>query len=202
MQSKEKKQLYREIYKGIFLSLPLKENRVVFESFSGKSYSDNPKAIYEELQKEKSLYDCIWVLSDGNKEVPGQAKVVKRLSLAYYYYLATSKYWVINARMPNYIKKRPETVYLQTWHGTPLKKLAADIKEIRMPGTTTEKYKRNFYNESQKWNYLVSSNDYSSEIFARAFKFNGKILDVGYPRNDILYKKNNPSDIAAIKEKK
>ncbi|MGJ3443663.1 CDP-glycerol glycerophosphotransferase family protein, partial [Pseudomonas sp. Je.1.5.c] len=61
------------------------------------------------------------------------------------------------------------------------------MKEVHMPGTTTEKYKRNFYNESQKWDYLVSPNDYSTEIFERAFKFGKETLDVGYPRNDLLY---------------
>ena len=57
-----------------------------------------------------------------------------------------------------------------------------------MPGTTTEKYKKNFYNESRNWDYLISPNRYSSEIFRRAFKFDKEVLEFGYPRNDILYK--------------
>ncbi|WP_368503223.1 CDP-glycerol glycerophosphotransferase family protein [Alkalihalophilus sp. As8PL] len=198
---KGRQALYKELYRSVFKKRPIKSNRIVFESFSGKGYSDNPRAIYEELLAQGQPYEFVWILNDVQKEIPGNAKKVRRLSWKYYYYLATSKYWVINARMPNYITKRPETVFLQTWHGTPLKKLAADMKEVRMPGTTTERYKRNFYLDSQKWDYLVSPNDYSTDIFKRAFKFKKEVLDVGYPRNDVLYQKNNPSEISSLKEK-
>ncbi|WP_246857982.1 bifunctional glycosyltransferase/CDP-glycerol:glycerophosphate glycerophosphotransferase [Bacillus cytotoxicus] len=173
---KGRQSLYKELYNSFFMNLPLKRNRVVFESFAGKSYSCNPRYIYEEMLKQKTKMEFVWMLNDTKKDIPGKAKKVKRLSWRYYYYMATSKYWVTNARMPAFLEKRPETVYLQTWHGTPLKKLASDMKEVHMPGTTTEKYKRNFYNESRKWDYLVSPNKYSTEIFRRAFKFEKNIF--------------------------
>lgn len=185
--SKSRQGLYKELYRSFLMNLPMKRNRVIFESFAGKSYSCNPRYIYEEMLKQNPDMKYVWFFNDTKKEIPGSAKKVKRLSWKYYYYMATSKYWVTNARMPAFLEKRPETVYLQTWHGTPLKKLASDMKEVHMPGTTTEKYKRNFYNESRKWDYLVSPNDYSTEIFERAFKFEKETLDVGYPRNDLLY---------------
>ncbi|QFT90683.1 CDP-glycerol:poly(glycerophosphate) glycerophosphotransferase [Bacillus sp. THAF10] len=184
---KSRQSLYKELYSKFMIKMPIRTNRVLFESFAGKSYSDSPKAIYEELLNEKQNYDLIWVFNDTSKQIPGNAKKIQRNSLAYYYYLATSKYWVINARMPNFVIKREENVYLQTWHGTPLKRLASDMKEVRMPGTTTERYKRNFFNETQKWDFLVSPNSYSTEIFRRAFKFNKEFLEFGYPRNDSLY---------------
>jgi len=193
--SKSKINLYKEINKVIFLKLPLKKNRVIFESFGGKAYSCNPKYIYEELYKKEQNYELIWIFNNPkNSEVKGPAKKVKRLSLKYFYYMATSKYWVINARLPNFIIKRDGISYIQTWHGTPLKKLGFDIKEVKMPGTTNLKYKRNFYNESRNWDYLISANSYSSDIFERAFKFNKKLLEFGYPRNDILYLNNEKSE--------
>ena len=90
-------------------------------------------------------------------------------------------------------------VYIQTWHGTPLKKLGTDIEEIHMPGTDTESYKRNFILEADKWDYLVSPNAYSTEIFTRAFDYSGKVIESGYPRNDVL---SNYSDtlLSSIKK--
>ena len=184
---RKKHLLMRQVYRSFLVKMPIKKRKVLLESFGGKGYSDSPRYIYEELVKSDQKYNYLWVYDKKKKDIPGNPKQVRRLSPAYYYHLATAKYWVSNARMPNFAIKRPETVYLQTWHGTPLKKLAADMKEVRMPGTTTEKYKRNFYKESQKWDYLVSPNDYSTNIFRRAFKFGNEMLDVGYPRNDILY---------------
>lgn len=183
---KNKKGLYQEIYRTILVRLPINENTIIFESFAGKSYSCNPRYIYEHLVNSNQKFNFIWIFNELDKDILGNAKKVKRFSWKYYYYLATSKYWVTNTRMPNNLTKRKETIYLQTWHGTPLKKLAADMKEVHMPGTTTEKYKKNFYNESRNWDYLVSPNQYSTEIFKRAFKYDKEILEFGYPRNDIL----------------
>jgi len=79
------------------------------------------------------------------------------------------------------------TVYVQTWHGTPLKKLGLDIEEVHMPGTQTDKYRENILSESENWSFLISPNRYSSEIFKRAFGYTGEIIESGYPRNDVLY---------------
>ena len=201
---KSKQSFYKQLSNRVFSKLPIKNKQIVFESFGGKSYSCSPRAIYEELQRVDPSYTCVWAFNDpSSKEIVGNGKKVKRLSLQYYYYMATSKYWVINARVPKYIKKRDETEYVQTWHGTPLKRLAADMKEVHMPGTSTSTYKKNFYEEAQRWDYLVSPNDYSTEIFKRAFHFDKEVLDVGYPRNDLFYKEeiNNPTSIAKLKER-
>ena len=60
-------------------------------------------------------------------------------------------------------------MYIQTWHGTPLKRLANDMKVVRMPGTTTANYKKNFYAEASRWDRLVSPNRYSSDILNQHF---------------------------------
>lgn len=198
IKSREKMKLF--IYNHFFTKLKRKDNWVIFESFQGKSYSDNPKYIYEYMQREKMQYKYIWSVEDAN-DIPYKSKQVKRLSLSYYYYLARSKYWILNSRLPNYINKRNANLYLQTWHGTPLKRLAGDMEDVHMPGTNAATYKRNFYNETQKWDYLISPNKYSSEIFRSAFWFDNEILNIGYPRNDLLYNRNNTADINELKSK-
>ena len=198
-KSRKKMKIY--LYKHVLTKKPVNERKIVFESFLGKNYSDSPKYIYEYLLNSQKDYQYIWIFNKTGKDIPGNPKQVKRFSLAYYYHLATAKYWVSNARLPLHMKKREETVYLQTWHGTPLKKLANDMDEVSMPGTNTVKYKRNFTREARKWDYLVSPNAYSTEIFRRAFQFENKMLDVGYPRNDLLYTHNNEQYIATLKDK-
>lgn len=198
MKSKEKMKLF--MYNHFFKKLKTKENWIIFESFQGKGYSDNPKYIYEYMQQSKMNYKFIWSLEETTK-IPYNPKQVKRLSLSYYYYLARSKYWVINSRLPNYIDKGTNSIYLQTWHGTPLKRLAGDMDDVHMPGTNAATYKRNFYNETQKWDYLISPNNYSTKIFKSAFWFDKNMLNIGYPRNDLLYNKDNEIDIKNIKTK-
>lgn len=85
------------------------------------------------------------------------------------------------------------------WHA--VKRLAMDMEEVHMPGTNTKKYKRNFIKEASNWDYLISPNGYSSEIFARAFQFNKTMIESGYPRNDFLHNDNNEETILLIKRR-
>ncbi len=196
----KKRALIRFVYRNLFLKLPVKKGLVYFESFGGKSYSDSPKYIYEHLINNKNEYKYVWHLNEA-AHLPGKAKIAKTDSLRYYYTLAVAEYIVTNVRLPLFFEKREEVSYLQTWHGTPLKRLGGDMEEVHMPGTNTERYKINFFNEAQKWDYLIAPNAYSSEILSRAFWFDKKVLEVGYPRNDILYTKNNSKNIADLKTK-
>ena len=78
-------------------------------------------------------------------------------------------------------------MFLQTWHGTPLKRLVFDIEDI---SSATARYKKQVYKQSRAWDYLVAPNKYSSDIFKRCFMFDKKMLETGYPRNDILHAKD------------
>jgi CDP-glycerol glycerophosphotransferase len=195
---KGRTKMYNQLYRSLFLRLPMKEKTIVFESFLGKNYSDSPKYIYEYMKSENLDFKYIWIFNQKGRNIPGNPKQIKRFSLAYYYYLATSKYWVSNSRMPLHLKKRPGNIYLQTWHGTPLKKLVFDMNDIY---SANPNYKKDFYEQSRRWDYLLSPNQYSSEVFRSAFKYEKTMLEYGYPRNDILYHSDREINANRIKQK-
>ncbi|WP_323702629.1 bifunctional glycosyltransferase family 2 protein/CDP-glycerol:glycerophosphate glycerophosphotransferase [Mammaliicoccus sp. Dog046] len=169
---------------------------IVFESFGGKNYSDSPKYIYEYLQEHYPKLNCIWVFNNPRQNsIPGNGVKVKKGSKEYYDAYSQAKFWVTNARLPQYLNKKDNQVYIQTWHGTPLKRLANDMKVVRMPGTTTANYKKNFYEETKRWDFLVSPNAYSSNIFKTAFWMNEeRTWEIGYPRNDVLVNRQNDTE--------
>ena len=84
-------------------------------------------------------------------------------------------------------KKKKEQIYLQTWHGTPLKKMGYD--QSKRP---TRYEQDRLRKQTEIWDYFISSNKHSSDIFRRAFRYTGDIIETGYPRNDILI--NQPGD--------
>lgn len=174
----------------------------MFESFAGKQYSCNPRAIYEYMSKEMPEYRLCWSVNPAYSQTFKDKGIpyIERFTFKWLFAMARAEYWVVNSRMPLWIPKPEHTTYVQTWHGTPLKRLAVDMDEVHMPGTNTEKYKRNFTTEASKWDYLISPNAYSTEIFARAFQFNKTMIESGYPRNDFLQTDNSPSVIKALKE--
>ncbi|WP_312097369.1 CDP-glycerol glycerophosphotransferase family protein [Niallia sp.] len=194
------------VYKVLFKVVgyfPVKKNSIVFESFLGKQYSCNPRAIYEYIQANHSEFKLYWSVDPRYlKNFEGKnLDVVPRFSIKWLFIMARANFWVSNSRLPLWIPKPRHTTYLQTWHGTPLKKLAADMDEVHMPETNTKMYKSNFLYEARNWDYLISPNAYSSEIFKSAFQFKKKMIESGYPRNDILYKKHSKEELRQLKEK-
>lgn len=194
------------VYKLLFWFMgkviPKDANMIIFESFHGKQYSDNPRALYEYLNEKHPDYNLIWSADRRHLVIFSENGVqyVQRFSLKWLWFMNRAKYWVINTRLPLWIPKTPRTTYVQTWHGTPLKRLAADMNQVLMPETDTEKYKQNFLYEAGKWDYLISPNPYSTEIFKHAFAFDKQIIESGYPRNDYLITHNNAEKITSLKE--
>lgn len=186
------------VYKHIYAEKPLREDVVLLESFFGKSYSDSPKYIFEKLNEMyPGKYKYVWII-DKKTSLPYPAKQIKRFSFNYFKYLAQSKYIVFNSRQPKFFIKRKGNVFLETWHGTPLKKLVFDMEEVV---SASPMYKKTFYIQSRSWDYLVAANEFSAEVFKRAFVFDKPMLKYGYPRNDILHADNKEEIAAQIKEK-
>lgn len=193
----------RLCYQYLFTKMPVKKNVIFFESFLGRNVSDSPKYIYQYLQKNyPNKFKNVWVFNPEFMDKPAKSPntiFVKRFGLRYMYYLAVSKYQVINMRQPAWFQKREGTTFLATWHGTPLKRLVFDMENV---ASANPLYKQVFYHQSRQWDYLITANQYSSDIFEHAFMYpKQQMLPTGYPRNDILNAPDNLSRANHIKEK-
>lgn len=196
---KSKRELPKFLYRKFFLNYTMKDDWVFCESFFGKNYSDSPKYVYEYLQKNyPDKYRFIWVIDKKKTFVPYKHTKVKRFSIRYCYYLARCKYYIFNSRQPVWIKKRDGNVFLQTWHGTPLKRLVFDLEDIN---SATPRYKKQTYLQSRSWDYLIAANQYSSDIFKRCFIYNKTMLETGYPRNDIMHWDNKDEISSSLRDK-
>jgi CDP-glycerol glycerophosphotransferase len=165
--------------------LPADPRSVVFESGVGLQYADSPRYIYEELVRRGNDLTMIWAYTG---HIPGRdlnTKVVERLSPAYFYHLGRSLYWVNNQSFPHYVHRRPGGVYVQTWHGTPLKRMLHDLDQVfgRDSG-----YVGRATTAAAQWSLLVSPSPFATKAISSAFHYHGKVLEAGYPRNDLFYR--------------
>lgn len=173
------------VYFRYYNKKPVNEKQFIFMSFLGKYYSDSPKYLYEYLYNTYGdEFDYVWIIDDNKIEIPGNPKRVKRFSLAYYKELARSRYWVINGRQAARLRKRGPQEIISTWHGTPLKKIGLDIGNVY---TRNPNIKKSYIKVAKNWDYLISPNEYTTDILRSSFGYEGRILETGYPRNDILY---------------
>ena len=156
------------------------ENIILFESSNGRNYTGNPKAIYEEIlnQNLDKEFKSVWVLTNTKTKIPGNPVKVKKPFFRFLYYTLRSGTWIFDSRHLYYLKKNKNTKYVQTWHGTPLKKLALDMDYIDMSGNQDiSQYHEDFRKNTKTWQYLISQNTYSSNIFKHAFDFKGEFLE-------------------------
>jgi CDP-glycerol glycerophosphotransferase len=174
----------RKYFYRVQRRLPL-EDTIFFESWKGKQYSDSPRAVFEELQRRGDPRECVWAVANHGVEVPEGVTTVLTGSREYYRRLARARWVVSNDSMPVHYVKRKGSRYTQTWHGTPLKRIGFDIENLQM---SNRDYLKQFAKDVAKWDTLVSPNAFSTDVLRRAFRFDGQILEIGYPRNDIFHR--------------
>ncbi|GAA5498729.1 bifunctional glycosyltransferase/CDP-glycerol:glycerophosphate glycerophosphotransferase [Lactiplantibacillus plajomi] len=166
-----------------------KRNIIMFESFFGHQYSDNPKAIYEYIKAHYPKYKLYWNVNKENVQFFKENNIPYIIRFGYrgIFKQAQAKYWITNVRRPFRWKVPKGTTLLQTWHGTPLKTIGTDVNLVTMPGNNVAKYHRQIVKDSRRWDYLLAPNQYSADIMSRAFRKNAsQMMLTGYPRNDVL----------------
>ncbi|MDF9867003.1 CDP-glycerol glycerophosphotransferase [Bacilli bacterium PM5-3] len=193
--------------------LPLDSNLIFIESFQGRNLSDNPKAIYLELLNNNKYKNFNFIIS--MKDVPKNSNdfyfndrtiIVESKSNQYYEKLAQSKYVIANSVFDLSFKKRDNQIYLQTWHGTPLKKLGWDLNtkgsnQVNKPWQIREMYKQ----DAKRYDLMCSPSKFYTKHITSAFALEkwhkeAIVKETGYPRADFLIN-HTDTNVKEIKEK-
>jgi CDP-glycerol glycerophosphotransferase len=187
------------LYHEVFSRLPVKKRTVVFESHLGKQYSDSPRALYEEMRRQGLDFEAIWSYSGSPKEFPKDATLVKRWSLPYLKALAQAEFWVDNQSYPLKLTKRPETTYVQTWHGSALKKMGFDQPSLK---ATTRGQQAEQQRSLDRFDRFLIRSEHDVRTLAKAFRLQEKtLLRVGYPRNDALVRARQKEESLGHRER-
>lgn len=192
-----RRQAFKAIIYPLLRLLPL-QRIIVYGSFWGKNFSDNPRAIYEYVSEKKVPYKQVAILQHNLGQYSDLTNItfVKPGSFKYYYFLSVAKYLFNNVNFDNDYIKRDSQIEVQTMHGTPLKKLGLDS-----PGEIAPRMVEQYIEKNRRWDYLTVPSDYVARISQTAFRHKAKVLPVGYARNDELFFNNNASNIRNLKKK-
>ena len=187
------------LYYRAQLRAPIEPDLAVFASYWYRGYSCNPRAIYEKLREEAPWVRGVWVVKREHAgSMPPGVDYVVPSTRDYYRLIARAKYFVNNANFPNELVKRAGTIHVQTHHGTPLKTMGLDLREAYFAGG-----RMNFdrlLERVARWDYSISSNAFSTEIWSRVYPGRYETLEVGYPRNDALVNATQ-AEVEAIRER-
>ncbi|MFE4605571.1 CDP-glycerol glycerophosphotransferase family protein [Kitasatospora indigofera] len=175
---------------------PLRE-AVLYDVFGGRGYCDSPRAVHAELTRRGARLEHLWTVDDAQAVVPEGVRAVRTWSPEWYEALATSRYLVGNTHFPDFLERRAGQVVVQTWHGSMLKRIAHDVDN---PWLADRGYLEQLDRESPHWSLLVSPSAFATPILRRAFRYEGEILEAGYPRNDVLTRPD-PAAVAAVRRR-
>ncbi|MFD9907457.1 CDP-glycerol glycerophosphotransferase family protein [Streptomyces sp. NPDC059063] len=181
------------------LRRPLDPNLAVFSAYWDRGVACNPAAVAAKLRELAPHIHPVWVVSKENEPLlpPGTDHVVPG-TRRYWQVLARARYLVNNVNFPNATVKRPDAIHLQTHHGTPLKRMGLD--QLDYPAAAKGLNFHSLLARVDKWDYSVSANSHSTEMWERAYPSRYTTLDYGYPRNDVYYTAT-AADVRAVRDR-
>lgn len=200
----------KRYYRRHCLPLPVEDKLVIFEAFLGRSYACSPKAIYEAMVRDPKYddYQFIWVFRNVKKKKKlldkERTTVVKYKSYKAMQAFGRAKYWVTNWRLSETYIKKDSQICIQTWHGTPLKKIGIDLNIEGNPKASQKTAHKRYLNDAKKYDYFVSPSAFCTQVFRSAFGLDllgkeGILIETGYPRNDFLCR-YTPEDVVRIRK--
>lgn len=176
------------------LRRPIDPSLVFVDSRAGLDFAGNMLRIVLEVRRRYgSRYRIVVGAEPGRREyirgmldAYGLGDVATRAynGRAYFRDLETARFVLTDSTLPPAYVKREGQVVLNTWHGTPLKRMGFDSPQDR---TSCDNVQRNLLFAD----YLLFPSRYCLEKMAGAFSLDGlyagTVLMEGYPRNAVFF---------------
>ncbi|WP_258527826.1 bifunctional glycosyltransferase/CDP-glycerol:glycerophosphate glycerophosphotransferase [Streptomyces sp. NBRC 110611] len=192
-----RRRLLREQHYPLHRSRPLRDT-VLYSSFGGRAYGDSPRAVHEELVRRGMAAEHLWAVRDAQTAVPDTARAVVVGSAEWHGALAHSRWVVTNTHLPPWFTRRGGQRIIQTWHGTPLKRIGADLAGTLCAGLAHLAPRPRV---SRQWSVLLSPNAHSTPVLRSALGYSGRLLESGLPRTDVLFAPDREARAAAVRER-
>ncbi|MCW3814519.1 bifunctional glycosyltransferase family 2 protein/CDP-glycerol:glycerophosphate glycerophosphotransferase [Micromonospora sp. DR5-3] len=172
-------------YYRVELHRPLDPTLAVYAAYWYRGYACNPAAIYAAARRLAPQVRGVWIVRrDRVDTLPPGVEYVVAGTRDYYRVLARARWLVNNVNFPDFVRKRPGAVHLQTHHGTPVKVMGLDQQRYPMGAMGMDF--GDLLRRVDRWDYSVTSNSFSTQMWERAYPAGYTTLEVGYPRNDRL----------------
>ncbi|MDI3404411.1 bifunctional glycosyltransferase/CDP-glycerol:glycerophosphate glycerophosphotransferase [Streptomyces cavernicola] len=182
------------------LKQPVDENLAVFASYWGRGYACNPAAIHAAATRlAPSLRSVFLVTEENVSQMPDGVECVVIGTPEYWEVMARAKYTFNNVNFEQTVRKRPGTVHVQTQHGTPLKRMGLDTSQYPAATSTVGNF-QHLLQRVSRWDFSLSSNRHSTEIWERVYPGGYENIEYGYPRNDAFYTAT-AEDVRAVRRR-
>ncbi|GAA3177196.1 MULTISPECIES: bifunctional glycosyltransferase/CDP-glycerol:glycerophosphate glycerophosphotransferase [Streptomyces] len=184
-----RRRVLRETHYPLHRGRPLRD-AILYSSFGGRAYGDSPRAVHEELIRRGMGAEHLWAVRDGQTAVPDTARAVVVGSAEWHGALAHSRWVIANTQLPDFFRRRQGQLVVQTWHGTPLRRIGAEPAGVHGPADPEA---------ARQWSVLLSPNAHSTPVLREALGFPGEPLESGLPRTDAFFAPDRDARAAAVR---
>ncbi|MFF9482547.1 CDP-glycerol glycerophosphotransferase family protein [Streptomyces sp. NPDC014733] len=184
-----RRRVLRETHYPLHRGRPLRD-AILYSSFGGRAYGDSPRAVHEELVRRGMGAEHLWAVRDGQTTVPDTARAVVVGSAEWHGALAHSRWAITNTQLPGFFRRRQGQLVVQTWHGTPLRRIGAEPHGVHGPVRPEA---------ARQWSVLLSPNAHSTPVLREALGFPGEPLESGLPRTDAFFAPDREERAAAVR---
>ena len=187
---------YRPTMRALFAVARLlpRSGDVLLESDTGHGFGDAPRALHEELVR-RGHPRLVWSVRAGTRLPDPRVRRVVRGTPRWFWTLARARTWIVNQNLPHELRRPRATAYVQTWHGTPLKRMQHDAR------AQDPAYLARTAAATAQWSVLLSPSRYATTAFRSAFRYDGPVLEEGSPRNDVLVRGRDGRLAATLRER-
>ena len=191
MWKKLKKKTYDSYLK--YSQEPIDDSLVLLEAGQGKNINGNMFALLREICENPrwSRLRPVFVVTKGTMDQARERfefygykpELVVRNTERYCQVLATAAILITDNSFPPYFLKREGQVYLNTWHGTPLKTLGkSELQNVKSMANLQKNYLMS--------DYALFPNEFTRDVFMKDYMleylYRGQVVLCDYPRNSIF----------------
>lgn len=165
------------------------QDKIVATAFNGRKYGDNPQYIVEKIHEKNKDVKIVWLKkNDCSYKTPN---FIKEVSYRNYwrtaYEMATAKIWINSHRVEHFVLKQENQTFIETWHGgLGVKKLELDLDFFRKSRTGLLSLKKT----NRYADVFISNSCHLTKVYRTAFRYQGPVWEIGYPKNDVLFLRN------------
>lgn len=160
-----------------------RKKQIIFSSYYGKGYGDNPKYIAEAIHRIRPDLKLLWVVEDDKvkESLPDYIVPLRKHSFEYFVAMNQSYVYIDNCR--SFIPRtRKRLFYIQTWHGGGgQKKCESDVA-----GKLDKGYVKGAIKDSKRTDLMISDSRFMTDLYHSSFWYDGPVFEAGYPRYDVI----------------
>lgn len=195
-QNQDRRKAARSMYRQFLQTLPVDPDLTILEARNGRAIDGNIFYLLEVLATSDAYrhLKLVTVAEDAQAEQTirrkiasfdsGRVDIVRLHSEEYYRVMASAGFIVNDATIANFFIKRPEQIYLNVWHGTPLKTMG---RKVSHEPHATGNVQKNFIIAD----YLLYPSEYMMEHMVEDYMLENlsgaTVLLGGYPRNTAFF---------------